>query len=125
MVLKGRADSLLLAGLTESSAAVDSKRSETLRTHREVESCLFSPYDTHEVIAEAYKNFVDFRQCSAKTEGTCYQMLWNKALRCETVFSDRGLKSVFIDELVSETRARGIRHFFSLNPRSDYHRAAR
>lgn len=103
---------------------VDSKRSEMLRTYGDVVNFLLQKYATDEVIAEAYNDVVNFRQSSATTKKTYSRMLWDKALRCGTVFSDRRLKSLSIDGLLPGTRAQTL-HFLSLDPRSYYHKVVR
>lgn len=51
-------------------------------------------------------------------------MLWDKALRCGTVFSDRRLKSLFTNGLLPAARVQ-TRQFLSLSFRSDYHMVVR
>lgn len=52
------------------------------------------------------------------------RLLNEKALHYETVFSNRGLNSLFIDGLLPQTQAQ-TRHFFFLNPRSKFYTVVR
>lgn len=66
---------------------IDSKRSEILRTCRDVVSFLLQTYATDDVMAKACNNVVNFRQSSAMTEETYFRMLGEKALRCGAVYT--------------------------------------
>ena len=66
---------------------------------------LFRTDATDEVISEAVGDETSFRQSSNMTEDVCRNHLWDKALRCRTVFSDRWLKSLFIEGLPPASRA--------------------
>lgn len=50
--------------------AVDSKRSELLRTYKDVVKFLLQTYSTDEVIAEEYNDVLSFRQSSPMKEET-------------------------------------------------------
>lgn len=95
----------MLARLTSSSMAVDSRRSKILRTPWDVLNFLLRTYTTDEIIAEECNEIVNFRQGLAVTEAIYYRMLRHKAVHGETVFSTRRLKSLFFDELPTGTPA--------------------
>lgn len=122
--LEGHEEPLLVTLLKRSSIAVDSKRSEMFRIYEDMVSLLLQTYATDEVIAKAYNDVVNFLQSFATSKAMYSRMLWNKAFHCGTVFSDRLLEFVFIDEVPPGTRAQ-TRHLLSINPRSDYHTKAR
>lgn len=117
------AESLLLTRVTESSMVEHSKRCEMLRTYRDVVKFLLRTYETDGVVAKAYNDVVNFCQSSAMTEENFYRMNWDKALRCEIVLSNRRLRSLCIDGLLSGTRTQ-TRQFLVLNPRSDHRTVA-
>lgn len=117
--VESQARSLLLIRLTGISMAVHFRLPERLRTHGNVVSSLLQTYATDEVIAKAYSDVVDFGQSSAITEKINSRMLWSKALRCQTVFSDRRLEPLFIEGLLHGTLAHTLQ-FFSFNFGSRY-----
>lgn len=134
--LKGQAESLVPIRLTESAMTVDSKQSENnldcfestvidimLRPYGDVVIFLLQTYVTDEVIARAY-NVVLYRQRSSVTDENYVRILWNKALRYRTGFSDRRLKSLFIDGLLQRTQAQ-TRQFPFFYTQSDHHTVAR
>lgn len=86
--------------------AVDSKRSEMLQTYGVVVTFLPQTYTADKVIAEAYSDFASFRQSTVLTKKAYSRMLWDKALRCGTVFPDRPVNSLFNDGLLPGTRKR-------------------
>lgn len=51
-------------------------------------------------------------------------MPWGKDLRCETVFSNRNLKYLFVDGLLPRTQKK-THYFLSPHPGSDYHTVLR
>lgn len=63
------------------------------------------------VIAEAVEDVIFFRQSSAEVYGS---HLWNKALQCNTVSSDRRLKSLFPDGQFLATCAQ-VRNYLVTN----------
>ena len=74
--------------------AVDAEQRELLETNSEVVNFPLCMYATDEVISEAVGHVTSFRQSSNVTEEVYINHLWDKALRCGTVFSDRRLKSL-------------------------------
>ena len=53
------------------------------------------------------------------TEEVYSNHLWEKALRCGTVFSYRRLKSLFVEGLLPATCAE-VRNYLTTNPSVDY-----
>lgn len=90
--VKRQAELSLGSQLTGSAMAKDFKRSKMLLTYKNVVSFLLQTYATDEVIAQAYSDVFNFRPSSAMIEETCSWMLWDAALRCRTLLSNRRLK---------------------------------
>lgn len=104
--------------------AVESERSEVLRPYGNVEKFLPRTYATDAFTTDEYSDVATFYKCSAMTAETYSQVLWHKALPSGTAFSERRLKSLFIDGLLTELRKKTCQfHFLSL--RSDSHSVAR
>lgn len=79
---------------------LDLKRSEILRTYRNVMSFLLGVYATDDATEEAFICIFNFWQSSAMTEETEFEVLMDTGLRCGTVLSDRRFRYLFIDGLV-------------------------
>lgn len=62
-------------------------------------------YATDEVAAKAYSEVISFRQSFTFTEQTRFPMQWLKADRCQNLFPDRRLSSLFIDGRLPGTLA--------------------
>ena len=97
---------------------------ELLRTYPQVVNVLLRTYATDEVISEAVGDVTSFRQSSNMTEEVYSNHLWDKALRCGTVFSDRRLKSLFVEGLLPATCAQ-VRNYLATHPDVDYQSVAR
>ena len=121
--LTGKAHALLQSRLN-GNMAVDVERRELLRTYPQVVNFLLRTYATDEVISEAVGYVTSFCQSSNMTEEVYSNHLWDKALRCGTVFSDRRLKSLFVEELLPATCAQ-VRNYLATHPDVDYQSVAR
>lgn len=66
-----------------------------MRTYGDVMNFLLRTYAMDEFITEAYNEIARSRQSFAMTQYIYFGMLWDKAFRCGTVFSDRRSKSLF------------------------------
>ena len=122
--LTGQAHALLQSRLNGNTMAVDVEQRELLETYPEVVNFLLRTYATDEVIAEAVGDVTSFRQSSNMTEEVYSNHLWDKALRCGTVFSDRRLKSLFTEGLLPATCAQ-VRNYLASHPHVDYQAVAR
>ena len=85
---------------------------------------LLRTYATDEVIYEAVGDVTSFRQSSNMTEEVYSNQLWDKALRCGTVFPDRRLKSPFVEGFVPATWAQ-VRNYLATHPGVWYQAVAR
>ena len=101
--LTGQAHVLLQSRLNENTMAVDVERRELLRPYPQVVNVLLRTYGTDEVISEAVGDVTSFCQSSNMTEEVYSNHLWDKALRCGTVFSDRRLRSLSVEGLLPAT----------------------
>ena len=115
---------MLQSRLNGNTLAVDAEQRELLETYAEVINFLLRTYATDEVIAEAVGDVTSFRQSSSMTEEVYSNHLWDKALRCDTVYSDRRLKSLFVEGLLPATCAQ-VRNYLATNPQFDYQAVAR
>ena len=122
--LTGQAHALLQSRLHGNTMAVDAEQRELLETYPEVVNYLLRTYATDEVISEAVGDVTSFRQSSNMTEEVYSNHLWDKALRCGTVFSDRRLKSLFVEGLLPATCAQ-VRNYLASHPSVDYQAVAR
>ena len=104
--------------------AVDVERRELLQTYPQVVNFLLRTYATDEVISEAVGDVTSFRQSSNMTEEVYSNHLWDMALPCSTVFSDRRLKSLFFEALLP-AKCVQVRNYFSTHPDVDYQSVAR
>ena len=104
--------------------AVDAEQRELLETYAEVVNLLLRTYATDEVISEAVGDVTSFRQSANMTEELYSNQLWDKALRCGTVFSDRRLKSLFVEGLLPATCAQ-VRNYLATHPGVEYQAMAR
>ena len=84
--LTGQAHALLQSRLHVNTMAADGEQRELLDTYTEVVNFLLSTYATDEVISEAVGDVTSFLQSSNMTEEVYSNQLWDKALRCGTVF---------------------------------------
>ena len=116
--LTGQAHDFLQSRLHGNIVAVDAERREPLETYAEVVNFLLRTYATDEVISEAVGDVPSFRQSSNMTEEVHSNHLWDNALRCGTVFSDRRLKSLFFEELLPATHAQ-VRNYLATHPSVD------
>ena len=124
-IIPNRAGSRLTpARLNGNTMAVDVERRELLRTYPQVVNFLLRTYTTDEVISEAVGDVTSFRQSSNMTEEFYSKHLWDKALRCGTVFSDRQLKSLFVEVLLPATCAQ-VRNYLAAHPDVDYQSVVR
>ena len=122
--LTGQAHALLQSRLHGNTMAVDAEQRELLETYAEVVNFLLRTYATDEVISEAVGDVTSFRQSSNMTEEAYSNQLWDKALRCGTVFSDRRLKSLFVEGLLPATCAQ-VRNYLATHAGVDYQAVAR
>lgn len=67
---------------------------------------------------------VSFRQSSKMTEEAYSNQLWDKALRRGTVFSDRRLKSLYVEGFLPATCAQ-VRNYLATHAWVDYQAVAR
>ena len=95
--------------------AVDEDHSEMLKSYKEVVNYVLLIYANEEVISEAYTETVSYRQSYGTTESDYSQRLWEKALRCGSVFSDRRTKAMFVEGLLPTTRAQ-VRNYLATHP---------
>ena len=103
--LSGQAHALLQSLLNRNTMAIDVERRELLQTYQQVINFLLRTFATDAVISEAFGDVTSFRQSSNMTEEVYSNHLWDKALRCGTVFSGRRVKSLFVERLLSATCA--------------------
>lgn len=101
-------ESVLLTPLRESLMAVDSKRSEGLRTYGDAVNVLLRACATDEVIAKASNDVANLLQSFAMAKKTYCRKLWDKSLHCKTVLSNKRLKSLFIDMLLPRSRQKTV-----------------
>lgn len=73
---------------------------EMLDTYSEVVSLLLRTYTTDRVLAETYTDVVTLQQNSSGIGESYSHHLWNRTLQCGSVFSDRPLKSLFVESLL-------------------------
>ena len=119
-----QAHALLQSRLHGNTMAVDAEQRELLETYAEVVNFLLRTYATDEVLSEAVDDVTSFRQSSNMTEEVYSNQLWGKALRCGTVFSNRPLKSLFVEGLLPATCAQ-VRNYLETRPGADYQPVAR
>ena len=122
--LTGQAHALLQSRLIGNTMAVDSEQRDMLESYEEVFNFLLRTYATDEIIAEAYTKVVSFRQSSNMTEESYSNQLWDRALRCGTVFSDRRLKSLYVEGLLPATCAQ-VRNYLATHATVDYQAVSR
>lgn len=122
--LEGQAQAMLQSRLVGSSMAIDAKHRELLTSYPQVVNFLIRNYATDEVIAEAYNEVINCKQAATMTELRYSQLLWDKALRCGTVFSDLRLKSLFADGVSEVIRAQ-VRNHLASHTSLDYHALVR
>lgn len=91
-----------------------------LRSHGNEVNFVPRAYATGEDIAKAYNDVFIFSKISAMTSKIYSRMVWDEALRCRAVFSDRRLKSFLLDGLLPEGQAE-IRNFLSHSLGADNH----
>ena len=99
--------------------AVDAEQRELLESYAEVVNSLLRMCATDEVISEAVGDVTSFRQSWNMTEALYSNQLWDKALRCGTVFSDRRLRSLFVEGLLPATCAQ-VQNYLKTHPGVDY-----
>lgn len=75
--------------------AVNAGQLEMLETYLRVFNFLLRTYATDDVVAEAHTYISTFPQNSNITEKSHSDHLWNRALPCGSVFSDRWLMFLF------------------------------
>ena len=85
--LTGQAQALLQSTIHGNTIAVDAEQCELLETYAEVVNFLLRTSATDEGISEAVGDVTSFRQSSNMTEEVYSNLLWDKALRCRTLFS--------------------------------------
>ena len=124
LYLTGQAHALLQSRLMGNAMAVDAEQRDMLESYEEVVNFLLRTYATDETIAEAYTEVVSFRQSSNMTEEAYRNQLWDKALRCGTVFSDRRLKSLYVEGLLPATCDQ-VRNYLATDATVDYQAVAR
>ena len=122
--LEGQAHAMLQSRLVGSNMAVDAKHRELLTSYPQVVNFLIRNYATDEVIAEAYNEVIGCKQVATMNELRYSQLLWDKALRCGTVFSDLRLKSLFADGVSEVIRAQ-VRNHLASHTSLDYHALVR
>ena len=104
--------------------AVDAEQHELLETYAEIFNFLLRMYAMDEVISEAVSDVTSFCQSSNLTEEVYSNQLWDLALRCGTVFSDRRLKSLFVEVLLPTTCAQ-VRNYLATHLGVKYQAVAR
>ena len=114
--LTGQAHALLQSRLHGNTMAVDAEQRELLETYAEVVNFLRGTYATDKFISEAVGDVTSFRQSSNMTEEVYSNQLWDKLLRCGTVFSDRRLKSLFVEGILPAKCAQ-VRNYLATHPR--------
>ena len=122
--LTGQAHALLQSRLHGNIMVVDAEQRELLQTYPEVVNFLLRTYLTDEVISEAVGDVTSFRQSSNMTEEVYSNHLWDKLLRCVTLFSDRRLKSLLVEGLLPAICAQ-VRNYVATHPGVDYQAVAR
>lgn len=122
--LTWQAHSLLQPRLRRESAIVNDPGTEALMTYPEVASFPFSRYATDEVIADADAELNSYRQRTGMTETEFSQKLRDKALRCENVYSEQRVKSLFEEGLLQTTRTR-VRNYLTTHPPTSHTELAR
>ena len=122
--LTGQDRALRQSRLNLNTMAVDVERQQLLRTYPQVVNVLLRPYATDEVVSEAVGDVTSFHQISNMTEEVYSNSLWDKALRCSTIFSCRRLKSLFVEGLLPAT-CEQVRNYLATHPDVDYQSIAR
>ena len=117
--LTDQAHALFQSRLNGNTMVVEVEQREMLRTYSQVVNFFLRTYANDEVISEEVGDVTSFRQVSNMTEEVYSNYLWDKALRCGTVFSDRRLKSLFVKELLPATCAQ-VRNYLATHPNVDY-----
>ena len=95
-----------------------------LETYAEVVYVLLRTYATDEVTSEAVSDVTSFRQGSNMTEEMFSKHLWDKLLRCGTIFPDRRSKSLFVEGLLPATCAQ-VRNYLATHSGVEYQAVAR
>ena len=117
--LTGQAHALLQSRQHRNTMAVVAEQRQLLETYAEVVNFLLRTYATDEVISEAVGDVTSFRQSSNMTEEVYSNQLWDKALGCGTVFSNRLLKSLFVKGILPATCAQ-VRNYLATHRGVDY-----
>ena len=124
LYLTGQAHAFPQSRLHGNSMAIDAEQRELSETYAEVVNFLLRTYATDEVFSKAVGDVTSFCQSSNMTEEVYSNQLWDKALRCGTVFSDRRLKFLFVEGLLPATCAQ-VRNYLATRPSVDYQAVAR
>lgn len=74
---------------------------------------MFTTYVTDELIADAYSDVTNYRPSSCMYEKAFAHKLCDKSLCCRNVFSDRGLKFIFVKNLLLVIRSKVIKYLTS------------
>lgn len=99
---------------TSTSMIVDShEETDVLKTYPEVVNYLLKAYATDEEIATAYAEVISCKQETNKTETEFAEQGRTKARRCGLDFSERRLKSIFVDRLLPGIQATVRNHLGS------------
>ena len=120
----GQAHALLQPSLYRITLAVDAEQRELLEPYAKVVNFLQRTYATDEVIFEAVGDVTSLSRSSSMTEDVYGNHLWDKSLRCGTIFSDRRLNSLFVEALLPATYAQ-VRNYLATHPSLDYKAVAR
>lgn len=86
---------------------------DILQSYPEAVNYPLETYATDEVIAKAYSEVIYCKQAIDKTETEFAELVRAKARRCCSVFSERRLKSIFVDGLLCGKQATVRNHLAS------------
>lgn len=115
MYQTGTAHSLVHSCIAGETNAVHVCSQETLRTYLEVVSFILTIDATEEVIADTYADVNNYSQFSGMSETGFAQKPRNKALRCGNLFSDRRLKSIFVQNVLPAILLK-VRNYLTSHP---------
>ena len=113
--LTGSARHLVASRLVGRTMATDADQEDMLSTYDEVVNFLLHTYATEEEMIEAAEDVEHCIQSSNQNEQQYADALWEKALRCGTVYSSNRLKGYFVRGLLEAIRSQ-VRHHLTRNP---------
>lgn len=80
---------------------------------------MWTTYATDEIIPDRVAEVTLYRQASGMSEMEFAEMFWTKALRCGNVLTDRNLKEIFVEGLLSAIRSK-VRNYLTSHPNIGY-----